>query len=53
MAAVHSYDLSLLSGKELSATNGSLLVDLDVPQGGFIALRKMGQQPAEATKCAV
>ena len=40
---VHNYDLSPLSETALTAADGSLLVDLAVPQGGYIALRNTGQ----------
>ena len=39
-ATVHDYDLSPLSETRLTSTDGSLLVDLGVPQGGCIELRK-------------
>ena len=39
---VHNHDLSPLRETELSAGDGSLLVDLSVPQGGYVALRKRG-----------
>ena len=42
-ATVHDYDLAVMSQEKLSATNGSLLVDLDVPQGGYVALTRTGQ----------
>ena len=41
-ATVHDYDLAVMSQEKLSATSGSLLVDLDVPQGGYIALTRTG-----------
>ena len=35
-ATVHNFDLTPLSEASLSATIGSLLVDLGVPEGGFL-----------------
>ena len=39
-ATVHNYDLSPISDIMVEATDGALLVDLNVPQGGYVALRK-------------
>lgn len=39
-ATVHDYDLSPLSETKLVAGDGSMLVDMGVPQGGYVALRK-------------
>ena len=39
-ATVHNYDLSPLSDSKLKADEGALLVDLQVPQGGYVSLRK-------------
>ena len=44
-ATVHDYDLAVLSQERLSATGGSLLVDLDVRQGGHVALTRTVQEP--------
>ncbi len=41
-ATVHDYDLAVMSQEKLGATSGSLLVDLNVPQGGYIALTRTG-----------
>ena len=41
-ATVHDYDLAVMSQERLGATNGSLLVDLDVPQGGYVTLTRTG-----------
>ncbi len=39
-ATVHNYDLSPLAETQLHAADRSLLVDLAVPEGGYVALRK-------------
>ena len=40
---VHDYDLAVLSQGKLSAAGGSLLVDMNVPEGGYLALTRMGR----------
>jgi hypothetical protein len=40
---VHNYDLAWLSESKLAAEEGSLLMDIEVPEGGYVALRKMGE----------
>ena len=42
-ATVHNYDLSPLSEAKVKGRDRALLVDLGVPQGGYIALRKADQ----------
>ena len=42
-ATVHNYDLAILSQEKLSAKSRSLLVDLNVPQGGYVALTKWAE----------
>ena len=42
-ATVHNYDHSPLSQTQLLAKDGTLLVDLAVPQGGYIAVTKTGR----------
>ena len=39
-ATVHNYDLSPLSESKLKGTEGSILVDLPVPQGGCVSLSR-------------
>ena len=39
---VHDYDLALLSQTKLRSTNGSLLVDMSVPEGGYLSLTRVG-----------
>ncbi len=41
LAVVHNYDLTPMTEASLCASNGSLLVDLDVPEGGFVALTRI------------
>ena len=40
IATVHDYDLSPLSEMKLAAGDGSLLVDVGAPQGGYVVPRK-------------
>ena len=39
---VHDYDLAVVSEAKLSAAGGSILVDMDVPEGGYLALKRVG-----------
>ena len=41
LAVVHNYDLTPMTEASLCAANGSLLVDLDVPEGGLVALTRI------------
>ena len=45
-ATVHNYDLAPIEERTLNAANRSLLVDLPVPQGGYVCIRKDASQQA-------